>query len=324
MCRSLCSVSRSPALINAPQAVKWSPTTVDASHRSFGLWDCNNLDQPLRVTRPGVYRKVVGGSGFLFALRDFGEVVVMEAHSQVAVMSFQTTIAPSGSTPTITSQGQFVALVTSSHPRCGASSPARCVFSIRPLAESLWDAIAVSTTLDCVLVLGTHKSTHHVCFGLCRALSSVSRSPALVSVPPWARRWLTPSLFTHRRSSTGTAVTVQCLGTGETLSLLMPGDHHEALNGKWLVMREKRAAESTAPGPDCGICLSVRRLLHRGITPGVSDPVSVPISGVCRGVQLDFNRMDQDELLLISPIPSFVLTLIDVEASYQSKTAVSL
>ncbi|KAH3714332.1 hypothetical protein Pelo_19160 [Pelomyxa schiedti] len=66
-------------------------------NRSFGLWDFNNLDQPLRVmTRPGVYRKVVGGSGFLFALRDFSEVVVMEAHSQVAVMSFQFVPSQSG------------------------------------------------------------------------------------------------------------------------------------------------------------------------------------------------------------------------------------
>ncbi|KAH3732070.1 hypothetical protein Pelo_17095 [Pelomyxa schiedti] len=243
-----------------------------------------------------------------------------------------TSIALGSTIPTITSQSQFVALVTSSHPRCGASSPARCVFSIRPLAESLWDAIVVSTTLDCVLVVGpSYKYVHHVSFGLCGALSSVSRSPALLDVPRHARRWLTPRLFTHQDAACESTITVQRIGAAKPSKI--PGSYNDALNGKWIVACGRKSTTDSETGlPVVCNSISVRKIVHSGgggggIKTVVSEAVVVTLSGPLDdcGIRPAFSRMNQDEVLLQGYYDyHLVLTLIDVEATFQSKKAVVL
>ncbi|KAH3763676.1 E3 ubiquitin-protein ligase Ufd4 [Pelomyxa schiedti] len=69
---------------------------------TFQLWDCNNTTHPLRsvsITSDADachIKQAVGGSGFLFVLRDDNKVTVMEALSGTTVLTFENERGPGG------------------------------------------------------------------------------------------------------------------------------------------------------------------------------------------------------------------------------------
>ncbi|KAH3705861.1 hypothetical protein Pelo_19591 [Pelomyxa schiedti] len=55
-----------------------------------------------------------------------------------------------------TAVSQFVALLSSSHPRCGVCSPACVICSVGPIMCSMWRDLVVATAHHLVVVLGPY------------------------------------------------------------------------------------------------------------------------------------------------------------------------
>ncbi|KAH3761480.1 hypothetical protein Pelo_6707 [Pelomyxa schiedti] len=238
------------------------------------------------------------------------------------------------SVPALCAIDQFVALLMSSHPRCGPRSPAGPVCSVAPLARHIWDMSGVVYVVLEVNPEEEPPESRCAMFGVSGATLGVTYGP--VSGPNRLRDWKTPGLWVHRDRNSGdddgvgylvlyradygtlSSATACCAGGGEVVPVAlgcMSGD--SAINRKWFV----------ACADYSGAVFEGYKLIISNIQHGKEPDVMVAVPGsekllVCQ-CYVFFNKVAADEALVVMLCagdhygPAF--TLFDVGATYRSR-----
>ncbi|KAH3757250.1 hypothetical protein Pelo_10980 [Pelomyxa schiedti] len=230
--------------------------------------------------------------------------------------------------PTLAAARQFAALLASSHPRCGARSPARAAGSAPALMRRLWRRWVLSPAATLALVVEPDNRP----WDSWRVLVRVSRATLGVVGGPEAdengvRTWLAPRLWLESKyTMTGGSFTLVRRDYGTTAAegsavARWKMSRNTAVNAKWLV-----ACQTFGTG--CHYNLTIRDIRHGTKSDGkLEPPVAVTVEGtlkigaVCCG--LFFNQLVPDQVLVImrGDNSSVEFTLLDVEKTYRSKCA---
>ncbi|KAH3722523.1 hypothetical protein Pelo_18771 [Pelomyxa schiedti] len=243
------------------------------------------------------------------------------------------TIGPESCVFATTAHSQFLALAASSHPRCGALSPARPLCAVPSLVGgSLWRDLVLATATRFALVVAVDTDHYLLVVGV---------SPLLLSVTHEAR-WgpLRPSrqMVSHR---TGIS---RCFAP---CSFLMFGDWQESpyqrvphtiptggmcmyFNGNWIVLHNKQSeGESTLSIWKIGGESLLTTTSSEGFPSVEMEPFVMPISwgGKPYSDAFCFNKMDPDEAVVITGdtrTDRTSFTLIDMRNTHESKSLVTV
>ncbi|KAH3763002.1 hypothetical protein Pelo_5139 [Pelomyxa schiedti] len=216
---------------------------------------------------------------------------------------------------------QFVALMASSNPRCGAGSPARALCSSPPLAAILWRTVVTATRSDFVVVVSGLVATmwlsHTISFSVCGSLLSlVGGACSATSGDSEAVQWVTPRVGVRRESQGFVERFVflkemrrppphyQVVRQSDVLS---SGFKNDAANSKWFITAEFAGA------------ITISRIEGWPDSRKSFDPVMVTIPG-CESI-VSFNHGVDDEALLrfhIRPTQCVELILFDVNLTHKS------
>ncbi|KAH3763269.1 hypothetical protein Pelo_4870 [Pelomyxa schiedti] len=228
-----------------------------------------------------------------------------------------------------TAVSQFVALLSSSHPRCGVCSPARIICSVGPIMCSMWRDFVVATAHHLVVVLGPYlypPTAYSVPMIVSPLLDSVLNSSSVTcSSTKGDLKWLAPhfAMETKLGPTNGAVVTAGVIDDRPTI-YLQAGFHSPSsfANSRWLIVPD-----------DSGHALVIRRLPEESsmrnwnscdcvlVEPALE--VLIPESDVGGTIGFFDNLLDPDEVLMCSTFQrKTVLTLIDVGSTVQSKKLV--
>ncbi|KAH3743702.1 hypothetical protein Pelo_14907 [Pelomyxa schiedti] len=229
-----------------------------------------------------------------------------------------------------TCQDQFAALLASSHPRCGAASPARHLAAVSPLMRHLWAAAVVAPARWFVLApVRFSEASWCVALAVSPATLGVLRGPEVTPSHPLSM-WLGPGACLALE--TGAGPEVQSMALVPAPRLVVPGMPQRSAvpdpQGKWA--RFPRGDDEFVPPRgvrytmlldanykwvvDCfGYLgtLSITKLLHHDAAGGTSAEGGVGVvAGTTVAVQLPtwfprlgravLNKVDPDEALLQS------------------------
>ncbi|KAH3757195.1 hypothetical protein Pelo_11016 [Pelomyxa schiedti] len=254
----------------------------------------------------------------------------------------------------LTARAQLAALVTSSHRRCGASSPAAPVCSNTALMSSWWRGTILRTASRVVLVLSPTGFDSNGSYTFRTPALSLGVSPLLHSLTHTVSkrdsnecRWLSPNTGVQRdRSSVPTACELHLVGYGggdgnpaqlgrEAVRVLanfgVVSDRHlaEAFNEKWAITCD-------SAWPSLGATMTIRSILRHDLcmdsskvlSEEILHPVTLLVPGVGKlrrldaKVEISFNMTVPDEaLMVLVNYSSCTCTyhLFDVQHTHESK-----
>ncbi|KAH3767074.1 hypothetical protein Pelo_1054 [Pelomyxa schiedti] len=250
-------------------------------------------------------------------------------------------------TPTaVSATDQFVALMTSSHSRCGAHSPARHVCCVAPLAHQIWRDWVVSTSRKFALVIDERSGggggaadrysivTWSVAFDVSLTTLGMITRDVVVSD---AKGWVAPGVTVLKKQQPGSGCTYLCLHKAESAAVDSLGRNERhvrnhggldccgALNAKWWVTLGWRARTN-------GASITITRLnTSQGIPkertmPDAKVSMLLPES-VSRTMRTFCNHTVPDEVLLTSSCcetTTISFTLFDVLKTYESQKFTAL
>ncbi|KAH3759458.1 hypothetical protein Pelo_8723 [Pelomyxa schiedti] len=224
-----------------------------------------------------------------------------------------------------TAHSQFMALAASSHPRCGALSPARPLCAVPSLVGgSLWRDLVLATASRFALVFDVAPCSYLLVVGVSPLLLSVTHELRCGLMDPLRR------MVSHRaglseiykpKYTVMMYVDWQDTPLGRCIAPTGPWKGHTLayFNESWLAVCNRDSRGDTT--------LSIWEIGEGTTTRGAfSDQVVIPIpgsydnSGLLGWSDLCFNRMVPDEaMVLTSGLGGIAITLFDVRSTYRSK-----
>ncbi|KAH3732201.1 hypothetical protein Pelo_16967 [Pelomyxa schiedti] len=234
----------------------------------------------------------------------------------------------------------FLAMAASSHGRCGAGSAARPVFSSAHLARLFWDSFFAGSSRVALVVSNPpgERPPISVLFALrtgvaCRG--QLLRQPPrreyarCSGLPYGVQRWIAPNVgvevlceaeglrFTKVPGNPADAV------GGRQTGYILTAIPEEAINSKWAVFVDRSTNCRTLIIKRIGdwVQVPLQDSTAEEIVGIDTALVPLPENAYCRVV---FNKMVDDEALLILSGETIEITLLDVELTHKSKIVVAV